>query len=209
MRHRSLGLARSSYTKWSSFFSRFAVINEFHFSMLQASWDVSLLEKCVDVLVLEEEWWHLPGDYSEGNLAFNVEERDWAEEAHSDKILLLGYPEPISPAPFLCDISFLPGSLYMTDELFQDSWAILVELEGDAIQHWGTAGVGFVNKLQGLIQPSPPALKRVSGSSNGGTPSIGGVGLPSGGLNMSFWDGLQVLLVGCQVRHSWLRWRAL
>ena len=139
-------------------------------------WDASLLYWRVDVLVLEEEWSHLPGDYSKENLAFDVEERDWARGAHSNGALLLGYPDPISQAPFLCEVSFPPGSLWKANELFQDSWAILVELEEDTIQPWGAAGTGFANKLPGLIQPESTCSERVSGSSNGGMPSIVGSG---------------------------------
>ena len=82
--------------------------------MLQATrkpWDASLLDWRVDVLVLEEELCHLPSDYSEEDLAFDVKKIHWAKGAHSNRILLLEYPDPINQAPFFCDVAFPPGFL--------------------------------------------------------------------------------------------------
>ena len=81
------------------------------------------------------------------------------------------------------------------------SWAILVQLEGDAIQPWGTAGPGVANKLS--YSWSPYGLKGIAGSSNVGILSIDA----SGALDVFLWDDLQVLPGGYQVGHSWLWWR--
>ena len=94
------------------------------------------------------------------NLAFYVEERDWAKGVPSNGIILPGYPDPISQAPILSDVSFPPNYLQKTDELFQDSWLTLAQLERDTIQPQGTAGMDFANKLLGLIQLGPTWPKR-------------------------------------------------
>ena len=77
------------------------------------------------------------------------------ERVPSNGIILPGYPDPISQAPILSDVSFPPNYLQKTDELFQDSWLTLVQLERDTIQPQGTAGMDFANKPLGLIQLGP------------------------------------------------------